>query len=236
MLPKSSSLYAKRMKKLGNENKLLPFPFHNKKQKEKKKAMTRLCQVCCRLLCFKHKQKKKMTTIVVVFFFSNRGKEKKTQKQKNHKKQKKCKEGKELTFLFSLLRLGWSALFALSFSHSFNIELSNFLKPFVPCLLKALSYSNSGALPSFAMEWVGNEVREVGGGYERGMRGKFWGREEGWNIPGQGKRMCFWFIPKTASRASSWTGALVAVVHSSCLAVVEPLIVWWPLTSNSVLQ
>jgi hypothetical protein len=36
MLPKSSSLYAKRMKKLGNENKLLPFPFHNKKQKEKK--------------------------------------------------------------------------------------------------------------------------------------------------------------------------------------------------------
>ncbi len=26
------------------KGKLLPFPFHNKKQKEKKKAMTRLCQ------------------------------------------------------------------------------------------------------------------------------------------------------------------------------------------------
>jgi hypothetical protein len=28
------------------------------------------------------------------------------------------------------------------------------------------------------------------------------GKEGGWKIPGQGKRMCFWFIPKMAWTAS----------------------------------
>jgi hypothetical protein len=60
-----------------------------------------------------------------------------------------------------------------------------------------------GALPSSS-----NGVSEKWG--EGGRRGKFWGREEGWKILGQGKRMCFWFIPKTAWTTSSWTGALVA--------------------------
>jgi hypothetical protein len=59
------------------------------------------------------------------------------------------------------------------------------------------------------MEWARNKVMKVGQG-EVGRRGKSWGREGGWKIPGQGKRMCFWFIPKTAWTASSWTGALVA--------------------------
>jgi len=51
-------------------------------------------------------------------------------------------------------------------------------------------------------------------GKEVGRRENFWGREkvEKTNNFGQGK-MCFWFIPKTASTASSSTGALV--VHSS---------------------
>ncbi len=34
--------------------------------------------------------------------------------------------------------------------------------------------------------------------------------------------MCFWFIPKTASTASSSTSALVAVVHSSPIPTVQP--------------
>jgi hypothetical protein len=41
-----------------------------------------------------------------IFFFSNKRKEKKTQRKKNHRKEKKCKEGRELTFLLSLLHLG----------------------------------------------------------------------------------------------------------------------------------
>jgi hypothetical protein len=55
------------------------------------------------------------------------------------------------------------------------------------------------------MERAGNEVREVG------RRGKFWGWKRGWKILGHGKRMCFWFIPKTTWTATSWTGALVVV-------------------------
>jgi len=43
---------------------------------------------------------------------------------------------------------------------------------------------------------VVNEVRDVGEG-KVGRRGKFWGREGIRKIPGQGKRMCFWFILKT---------------------------------------
>jgi hypothetical protein len=100
MLPSSSSLYAKRMKNWAMRTSCCHFLFITKSKREKKKAMTGLCQVCCRLLRFKHKQKKKMTTIVVVFFFSNRGKEKKTQKQKNHKKQKKMQR-RERTYLSS---------------------------------------------------------------------------------------------------------------------------------------
>ncbi len=46
------------------------------------------------------------------------------------------------------------------------------------------------------MKEVDEEVGRRDG--EVGRRGKFWGREGGLKIPGQGKRMCFRFIPKTA--------------------------------------
>jgi hypothetical protein len=73
------------------------------------------------------------------------------------------------------------------------------------CFLEALCYSSLGALPSF-----GDGMSRKWG--EGGRRGKFWGREGGWKIPRQGKRMCFWFIPKTLWMASSWTSALVVDV------------------------
>jgi hypothetical protein len=41
-----------------------------------------------------------------IFFFSSRSKEKKPKKKKQHREEIKCKEGRELTFLLSLLHLG----------------------------------------------------------------------------------------------------------------------------------
>jgi hypothetical protein len=113
------------------------------------------------------------------------------------------------------LHLGWSAHFAFFSPHSFNVELFTFLKPCVSHLLEALCYSSSGALLSsrdrVSEKWGEGRRGDIGRrGAEVGRRGKFWGREGGSKIPGQGKRMCFWFIHKTAWRASSWTGALVA--------------------------
>jgi len=46
---------------------------------------------------------------------------------------------------------------------------------------------------------------------EVGRRGKLWGKEDSWKNLGQGKRMCFWFIPKTPWTTSSLIGALVVV-------------------------
>ncbi len=63
-------------------------------------------------------------------------------------KKRKCKKGRELTFLLSLLHLGESIPLAFSFAHSFNIEFSTFLKPYVSYFLEALCYSSSGVLPS----------------------------------------------------------------------------------------
>ncbi len=92
--------------------------------------------------CFKH-------FLLRIFFFSSRREKKITQKKKkNHRGKKKCREGRELTFLFSLLHLGWSAPLDFSSPHSFNIELSTFLKPCVSRLPEALCYSSLGALPS----------------------------------------------------------------------------------------
>ncbi len=109
-------------------------------------------------------------------------KRKTKRKEKKTLEKKKCKERREITFF--LLHLGWNTPFAFASSHSFNVELSTFLKPCVSCLLEALCYSSSGALPS-SEDGVG---RKWG---EGGRRGKFWGKEGGWKIPGQGKRMCF---------------------------------------------
>jgi hypothetical protein len=75
-------------------------------------------------------------------------KKEKHKEWKIHIKEKKCKEGRELTYLFLLLHLGWNSLLAFSSPHSFNIELYTFLKPCVSRLFEALWYSNSGTLPN----------------------------------------------------------------------------------------
>jgi hypothetical protein len=70
-------------------------------------------------------------------------------KQKHtHTKKKKCKEGRDLTFLLLLLHLEWNILLAFSSAHSFNIELSTFLKPWVSQLVEALCYSSLGDVPN----------------------------------------------------------------------------------------
>jgi len=119
--------------------------------------------------------------------------------------------------------------------HSSCFFLSKFLQrwalhlPQALCLhlLETLCYSSSWALLSFgdgvSRKWgEGGRRAEVGRRGGVGRRGNFWGREGGWKIPGQGKRMCFRFIPKTAWTASSWTGALVAVVSLQLLLLRIP--------------
>jgi hypothetical protein len=71
------------------------------------------------------------------FFFSSIRKEKKKMQRK---------EGtylSSLTFAFGMKHSSFSS------PHSFNLELSTFLKPCVSCLLEVLCYSSSEALPSF---------------------------------------------------------------------------------------
>jgi hypothetical protein len=115
----------------------------------------------------------------------------------------KCSSCLLFSMFLQLLRLGWNIPLAF-FPRSFNIELSTFLKPCVSHLLKVLRYSRLGALLSF-----GNGMRrkwsEEGRKGEVGRREKNWGRKGGWKILGQGKRMCFWFIPEIVWMASSWT-------------------------------
>ncbi len=184
---------------------------------------------CCHhLFVAKTKRKKEEDNDMVVpkrdiaFFALNKNKKMKEEKKWKHKKKtmeekKKCRKGREITFLLLLLHLGWSALFALSSPCSFNFELSTFLKPCVSCLLEALSYSSSGALPS-----SGNGVSgKWGEGGKRGVGGVNFGAEKraGKSL-GKGQGCVFGFIPKTAWRASSWTGAVVAAgslqLSSSC--------------------
>ncbi len=59
---------------------------------------------------------------------------------------------------------------------------------------------------------MGGKSGDVNKKGEVGRREIFWGREEAKKINnfGQG-RMCFWFIPKTTSMASSSIGALVFI-------------------------
>jgi hypothetical protein len=75
-------------------------------------------------------------------------KERRRRKKKKTIEEKKCRDGRELTFLLSLLHLGQNTPLAFSTSCSCNFEFSTFLKPCVSCLLEALCYSSSGALPS----------------------------------------------------------------------------------------
>jgi hypothetical protein len=59
---------------------------------------------------------------------------------------------------------------------------------------------------------VGGRKGDINRRGEVGRRENFWGKEEAEKTKnfGQG-RMCFWFIPKMASMASSSIGALVVV-------------------------
>ncbi len=141
------------------------------------------------------------------------------QKKNTNPKKMQRKEGDYLSFLASIFGMKrsyfilfftflqhwalhvpamWS--FALSSPSSFNVELCTFLKP---CVMKLCGAKVREFYWTLKMEWAGNEVREVG------RRVRFWAREGGWKIPGQGKRMGFWFICKTAWMAS-YSTALVA--------------------------
>jgi hypothetical protein len=72
---------------------------------------------------------------------------------------------KEGAYLLSLLHLGWSTPLVFSSPHSFNVELSTFLKPCVSHLFQSSMLFQAWELfRTLEMEWVGNEVREVGGG------------------------------------------------------------------------
>jgi hypothetical protein len=108
-----------------------------------------------------------------------------------------------------------SFVFTFGMKRSSYFLLSKFFQrwalhlPQALCLMSLQSSVLLKFVRTLEMEWVGNEVKEVGGGAGVGRRGKFWGREGGWKIPRQGKRMCFWFIPKTAWTVWSWIGALV---------------------------
>jgi hypothetical protein len=71
------------------------------------------------------------------------------------------------------LHLGWNAPLAFSSPHSFNIELSTFLKPCVSRFLEALCYSSSKVLPSSR----NRVIRKWGEGGRRGELGRRGGGE-----------------------------------------------------------
>jgi len=170
-----------------------------------------------------------------VFFWRRRRKEKKHKKKKTIKKKKKCKERRELTFLVFFFRSKRKEKApkkkiiekkknakkggSLPFFSRFYIWDEVLLLPsplHVPSTLSSPPSSNLVSRvfskicatqawePSQAleMEWAGNEVKEVGG--------EILGQRRGLKNPWAGKEDVFWFIPKTAWTASSWTGALVA--------------------------
>jgi hypothetical protein len=136
--------------------------------------------LCCHLLHFKQKQKNKRRRW---WPWPSSSSSQVEEKKKKHREKKKFREGRELTFLLSLMCLGWNTPFTFSSPCSFNVELSTFLKPCVLCLLEALSYSSWGALPS-SSDGMSGKWGEGGRRGEVGRRGKFWGRKEGWKILG----------------------------------------------------
>jgi hypothetical protein len=78
---------------------------------------------------------------------------------------------------------------------------SHFWLPLLASHFKRLFLAPISSFKFQAFSSVGNGMnvkwREVG------RRGKLWGIEESWKNLGQGKRMCFWFIPKMSWMASS---------------------------------
>ncbi len=128
----------------------------------------------------------------------------KKKKKKHKEKKKQRREGAYLSSLTSTFGMKRSSCLLLSmFLQRWDLHL-----PQAMCH-EALCNSSSGVLLS-SWDGVSMKCGEEGRRGEVGRRGKFWGREGGWKIPVPGKRMGFWFIPKTAWTASSSTGALLA--------------------------
>jgi len=142
--------------------------------------------------------------IVVVFFFSNIKKKatmaasccrflryNNTTQENN---QKKWKEGRELTFKLPLYPL---------------TSGSNFKCIILVAISTLLLQAPNSALPLQALPSFDDGVSAKWG--EVGRREKLWDREEAEKTKNLGQgRMWFWFIPKTAWKASFLTSALVA--------------------------
>ncbi len=151
-----------------------------------------------------------------VFFFAS--------KKNTKNRKKKCREGKELTFLLLLLHLGWTTPLAFSSPRSFNVGLSTFMSPWSSVLFKLKNSLCSR--DGISEKWSEGGTREVrrGGGRQEG---KFWGGDGDWKILVQGKIMCFWFIPKIVWMASSST--------SDCWFTLAQVPIMWYIVSNNFL-
>jgi hypothetical protein len=141
--------------------------------------------------------------------FEAKEKNKKHKEITNHRKGKKMqrKEGAYLCSPTSTFGMKCSSCLLSTFLQCWAFHHLQAL-----CLMfpQSSCYSSSGALPSFG-NGMNRKWCEGGKKGEIIRRGKFWGRKGGWKIPRQGKKMCFWFIPKIAWTASSWTSALLVV-------------------------
>jgi hypothetical protein len=133
----------------------------------------------------------------------------KQKKRKKHREKKYARKGGKLPF-FSHFHI-WDEMFflpsPLHVPSTLNSPPSSSLVSHISS--NSLCYSCLGDFPNFGVRVSGN-WSEGCKRQEVGRKGNFWGKEGGWKILGQGKRMCFWFIPKTAWTASSWTSALEA--------------------------
>ncbi len=151
--------------------------------------------------------------IVVFFFFF-------TSKRKKNIEEKKMQRREGAYLPSPAFGFGMKCSSYVLLSTFFHIELFTFFKPCVSCLLEALNYSSLVALLSFgygvAMEWTGSEVREVGGEEgDAGRRGKFWIREGGWKIHGQGRGCVFGSSSKWLEQPHHELVHLWLLVHSN---------------------
>jgi hypothetical protein len=112
-----------------------------------------------------------------------------------------------------LLCLGWSTPLAFSSPCSFNFELSTFLKLCVSHLIKALSYSSLGTLPSSCYR-VNRKWNEEGRRREVG-KGNFGIQKGVEKSLGMGKGCVFYSSPKRLERPHPKMMHQCLLVHSS---------------------
>jgi len=112
-----------------------------------------------------------------------------------------------------LLCLGWSSLLAFSSPCSFNLELSTFFKLRVSCLIKALSYSSLGTLPS-SCYGVSRKWSEEGRKREVG-KGNFGVEKRAEKSLGMGKGCIFYSSPKQLERPHPEMMHQCLLVHST---------------------